>query len=148
MLTISITGLKIKMEKIFSRINKDALLHIVSRRDGITEKRIDLSPEEEFIQVSTFKMKEGKTFRAHEHIIQVKETTKTQESWVVIQGSVKVFYYDLDRTIICEKILKAGDCSITLHGGHNYLCMEDDTVIYEFKTGPYNGRHKDKEFIN
>ena len=96
MLTISITGLKIKMEKIFSRINKDALLHIVSRRDGITEKRIDLSPEEEFIQVSTFKMKEGKTFRAHEHIIQVKETTKTQESWVVIQGSVKVFYYDLD----------------------------------------------------
>ena len=57
-------------------------------------------------------------------------------------------YYDLDRTMLCEKILQPGDCSITLHGGHNYLCLEDDTVIYEFKTGPYNGRDKDKEYID
>jgi len=136
------------MEKIFSKISEDVLLHIVNRKDSITENRMDLSPESEYLQVSTFKMKQGKTFRPHEHIIQVKKTKKTQESWVVISGKVKVFYYDLDRTMLCEKILQPGDCSITLHGGHNYLCLEDDTVIYEFKTGPYNGRDKDKEYID
>lgn len=136
------------MEKIFSKIKEGFLLHIVNKKQDITEQRFDLSPEKEYLQVSTFKMKEGKTFRPHEHLFQTKETKKTQESWVVISGKIKVTYYDLDRTVLCEKILDAGDCSITLHGGHNYLCLQDDTVIYEFKTGPYNGRDKDKEYID
>jgi len=40
-----------------------------------------------------------------------------------------------------------GDCSITFCGGHNYMCLEDDTLIYEAKTGPYLGVEKDKTFI-
>ena len=32
-------------------------------------------------------------------------------------------------------------------GGHTYEILVDDTVVYEYKTGPYMGQAKDKEFI-
>jgi len=44
-------------------------------------------------------------------------------------------------------VLKAGDASFTLGGGHNYLILEDDTIVYEYKTGPYEGQKNDKVFL-
>jgi hypothetical protein len=49
--------------------------------------------------------------------------------------------------VITEEILEPGDISLTLHGGHNYVALEEDTLVYEFKTGPYLGQEKDKVFI-
>ena len=46
-----------------------------------------------------------------------------------------------------EPILKPGDASFTLEGGHNYLILEDNTLVYEYKTGPYEGQALDKTFI-
>ena len=136
------------MKKIFSKTDENLLLHIINRQEDITEQRTDLSPEEQYLQVSTFRLQEGKTFRAHQHLKQVKTTDITQESWVVVRGKVKVSLFDLDHTLLTEEILNEGDCTITFHGGHNYLCLEDNTVVYEYKTGPYNGQSLDKEFID
>jgi len=66
---------------------------------------------------------------------------------VIISGKVKAILYDLDDTIISEPVLDTGDVSITLYGGHTYEILEDDTLVYEYKTGPYLGPEKDKEFI-
>ena len=55
--------------------------------------------------------------------------------------------YDIDDTLLCEHIVKAGDITITLEGGHGYEIMEDNTMVYEFKTGPYEGQSLDKVFI-
>jgi hypothetical protein len=33
---------------------------------------------------------------------------------------------------------------MTFQGGHNYLALEEDTVVYEYKTGPYYGHAMDK----
>jgi len=135
------------MKKIYSKIDPDTLLHIINRYSEITD-RTDVCPEKEFIQLATLKMNKGKTFRPHKHIFKsCPSTSIAQESWVVIQGSVKVFLYDLNDEIICEEIIGKGDCSITLYGGHNYEILEDNTVVYEYKTGPYQGQSKDKEFI-
>jgi hypothetical protein len=70
-----------------------------------------------------------------------------QESWVVIRGMVQVEMYDLDNTLLHTDVLEPGDISVTLEGGHNYLIMADDTLVYEYKTGPYKGQEKDKTFI-
>jgi hypothetical protein len=70
-----------------------------------------------------------------------------QESWIVIKGSVKCIFYDVDDTIIAEPILYPGDASFTLGVGHNYLILEDNTIVYEYKTGPYEGQELDKKFI-
>jgi hypothetical protein len=53
----------------------------------------------------------------------------------------------LDDKILAEPILKTGDASFTLEGGHNYLILEDNTLVYEYKTGPYEGQLMDKKFI-
>lgn len=136
------------MEKIYSRIRPDTLLHIINTRDEIGLTRQDLCPPEEFLQLACFSLPKGKKFRAHKHLSSERTTNIPQESWVVIKGAVKAILYDLDDTIIREAILKPGDCSITFRGGHNYESMEDDSLVYEYKTGPYLGQIMDKTFID
>jgi hypothetical protein len=136
------------MEKIYSKKEPEKLLHIIYRKEDMIEGRADIVSEENFIQCSSLNLKEGKTFKPHRHIW--KERTRNviaQESWVVIQGKVKCIFYDLDDEILCEPILNVGDASFTLEGGHNYLILEDNTLVYEYKTGPYEGQIFDKIFI-
>ena len=136
------------MEKIYSKIHPEKLLHIIVRKQDIVPGRQDIIPEEQFIQCSILNMEKDKTFKPHKHIW--KERTRNviaQESWVIIQGSVKCVFYDLDDTIIAEPILKPGDASFTLEGGHNYVILEENTLVYEYKTGPYEGQQLDKTFI-
>jgi len=135
------------MNKIYSKAMDGVLLHIINKLKDISETRVDICSDEQYLQVACFKMNEGKTFKAHKHIENIRETTITQESWIVIKGKVKAILYDLDDSIVHEEVLEAGDCSITFLGGHNYECLEDNTIVYEYKTGPYFGQEKDKVFI-
>jgi len=140
------------MEIIYSKVDPNRILHMVKRLTEIEEDgvgRVDVVHEDNFIQCSALNMNEGKTFKPHKHIHKNRtyENQIAQESWVVIRGSVKCIFYDLDDTILAEPILKPGDASFTLGGGHNYLILEDDTIVYEYKTGPYEGQEFDKTFI-
>lgn len=137
------------MKKIYSKVNPKKLLHIIVRKDDITPGRIEVVSQEHFIQCALLNMKNGKTFPPHKHIW--KNRTRdiiAQESWVVIQGKVRCTFFDINDNIIDEPILKPGDASFTLEGGHTYTILEDDTLVYEYKTGPYEGQKLDKEFIN
>jgi len=137
------------MEKIYSKVVPDRLLHIIVRKNDLKPGRIDIVPGENFIQCAILNMEKNKTFKAHKHIW--KERTRNviaQESWIVIQGQVKCHFYDLDDTIIAEPILNHGDASFTLEGAHTYTILENETLVYEYKTGPYEGQKLDKEFIN
>ena len=140
------------MEIIYSKIEKDKILHIIKRCKEIEQQnvdRIDIVTPENYIQCSTLNLKKGKTFKPHKHLFKKRTHKKqiAQESWIVIRGSVKCIFYDLDDTIIAEPILYVGDASFTLCGGHNYQILEDDTIVYEYKTGPYEGQKLDKIFI-
>ena len=140
------------MEIIYSKVEEGKILHIVKRLSEIEDDgvgRVDIVPEDNFIQCSALNLKAGKTFKPHKHIFKDRRYEKqiAQESWVVIRGSVRCIFYDIDDTIIAEPILKAGDASFTLGGGHNYLILEDDTIVYEYKTGPYEGQQFDKVFL-
>ena len=136
------------MENFYSKIEPNKLLHMVVRKEDILPGRKDVVSEENFIQCSILNMEKDKTVQPHRHIW--KERTKNviaQESWIVVQGSVKCTFYDLDNTVLAEPVLNVGDASFTLEGGHNYLILEDDTLVYEYKTGPYEGQALDKTFI-
>jgi len=142
------------MEKIYSKIDSSLLLHVIHRFDEfdtMSSFRNELVDPDNFIQCAALKMDTGKTFKPHKHII--REVTDldriAQESWVVLRGKVKCIFYDIDDTIIAEPILNEGDCSFTLrHAGHNYLVLEDNSKILEFKTGKYIDQAHDKTFIN
>ena len=136
------------MKKIYSNIQPNKLLHIITSVDEIKSGRIDIVPEEEYLQLAILKMNKGKTFLPHKHIVKEKITDIAQESWLVFEGKVKCVFYDLDDSILDEPILEKGGISITLRGGHNYLIMSDNTTVLEYKTGPYLGQEFDKQFIN
>lgn len=136
------------MEKIYSKIDPEKLLHIIIRREDFKEGRQDLIDSDQFIQCSTLKLKAGTTFKPHFHNIKIRTwIVIAQESWHIIKGSVKCTFYDTDNSIIAEPILSEGDTSFTLYGGHNYLILEDDTEVLEYKTGKYEGQQIDKTFI-
>ena len=136
------------MIKYYSKINPDKLLHIVVRKEDLIPGRVEVVPENNFIQCALLNMEKDKTFKPHKHIW--RERTRNiiaQESWIVVQGKVKCTFYDLDNEILVEPILGPGDASFTLEGGHTYTILEDDTLVYEYKTGPYEGQKLDKLFI-
>jgi len=136
------------MEKIYSKIDPTKLLHVIVRKENLTPGRVEVINEDQFIQCALLNMEKGKTFKPHKHVW--KERTRNviaQESWIVIQGSVKCIFYDIDDQILATPILYPGDASFTLDGGHNYEILENDTLVYEYKTGPYEGQQLDKQFI-
>jgi len=131
------------MERIYSKIEPEILLHVINRKEELISPRQDLSPPEEYLQISRLTMNKGKTTKPHKHIKQIRTTDITQESWLVLKGEIKIVLYDLDDKIIKETILKPGDCSVTFRGGHDLIALEEGTEIYEYKTGPYLGKEKD-----
>ena len=135
------------MEKIYSKVD-GRLLHVIHRMHEF-QGRQDVIPENNFLQCATLKMEKGKTFLPHKHITKDRRYSEqiAQESWVIIKGSVKCIFYDIHDNIIAEPILKEGDASFTLYGGHTYEILEDNTLVYEYKTGPYEGQKLDKVFI-
>jgi len=136
------------MEKIYSKIQPNKLLHLVNRVDEI-QNRTELVPPNNFIQCASLHMKKGTTFLPHKHVLKDRRYPEqiAQESWIVIRGRVKCIFYDIDDSIIATPILEPGDASFTLYGGHTYEILEEGTIVYEYKTGPYEGQKNDKEFI-
>ena len=140
------------MEFLYSKVDPDRLLHIIHKVDEFHTiedgHRRDIVGTDEFLQLSSMKLGKGHTFKPHQHVWKDGEDKViAQESWVVGNGSVECSFYDTDGTLLSKPILKQGDCSVTLGGGHTYLILEDNTLVYEYKTGPYKGQELDKVLI-
>ncbi len=137
------------IREIFSKIEPDKLMHVVCTNTDVDE-RANVCPDDALLQLAFLPLKKGQTFRAHKHIQKAVAINGTSEAWVILKGRVKAILYDLDDSVLEEVELKQGDCSITIcpvGAGHNYLCLEDNTLVVECKTGPYIGVEKDKVFI-
>jgi cupin fold WbuC family metalloprotein len=136
------------MNKIYSRCEPNKLCHLVNRLDEITE-RTNVADDHQFLQLATLKMNQGQTFQPHQHIWKPSPTQQViaQESWMVFCGSVEVSFFDIDGQLLEKQTLYPGDCSMTFEGGHTYLILQDNTIVYEYKTGPYQGQQLDKVFI-
>ena len=132
------------MKKIFSKTNPDLLICSILKFNNINEKRCDISPNEEFIQVSGRKLKKDFEVSAHKHNRLDRKITSTQEAWILLKGKILSKFYDLDDSFLHEETLEKGDCIAIFRGGHELKVLEDDTIFYEIKNGPYFGVEKDK----
>lgn len=133
--------------KVYSKVDPSVLLLSITRGKDIHHEREDISPETEPLQVSCKKIKKGANFKPHKHNVLERHTTLTQESWVFIKGRVEASFYDINDEIILVTELEAGDCAVVFRAGHSFKVLEDDTILYEFKNGPYYGVEADKQFI-
>jgi len=145
------------MEKIYSKVEPNLLLHIIHRFDDFDKMesfRKEIIEPDQFIQCAALNMDKGKTFRPHKHIYKERHYKKqiAQESWIILSGKVIAKFFDLDGTLLKEVILNELDASFSLTGGHTYFALEEGKYgkvrVYELKTGPYEGQEFDKEFFN
>lgn len=71
----------------------------------------------------------------------------TTEVMMVVRGSVREYFYNVDGLLIETFLLEAGkDCLISIPAGqfHNLECLEENTIIFEAKDGSYAPTsHKD-----
>ncbi len=136
------------MYKIYSKIKKKKLLHVFYKSKNNFD-RINLSPDNEFLQASVIRFKNKKIVRAHHHIKHemIKTRRPIQESWILIKGNAKITYFDTNNKKIKKFSMKPGDISITFYGGHELEIQKKDTILYEYKTGPYKGNKKDLKYL-
>ena len=136
------------MKKIFSKIKKKKLLNKIFSPSK-KNQRINISPDGEFMQLCYLNLNKENKFLPHKHFWKINKEKKkiVQESWLLIKGSAKVSFYDLDDKFLISKILKPGDVSITFAGGHKLDILKNDTIIYEHKNGPYEGQKKDLKYL-
>ena len=101
------------------------------------------------MQLCYLNLNKNNKFLAHKHFWKINNQKKriVQESWLLIKGSVKVHLYDINDKFLTSKTLKPGDVSITFEGGHKLEVLKDNTMIYEHKTGPYEGQKNDLKYL-
>jgi cupin fold WbuC family metalloprotein len=99
------------------------------------------------LQVAGCSYNKGKEFAAHKHIFRERVYEYTQEAVIVIQGELLVTIYNREKELISAFHLKAGDMGLFLQGGHGYKVLEDNTIYYELKNGPFTTKEEDKDLI-
>lgn len=112
----------------------------------IRDTRTGPDDPEQILQSSGKRLRAGQEFRAHSHLATERSTVGTQEAWVVVSGIVEVVVYDIDDTVLDTITLTDGDCLVTFRGGHSMTVLRN-TLLYEFKNGPYFGSAVDKRWL-
>ena len=135
------------IKEIYSKIDNTILLASVLSKESLSACRTDMCPPEEFLQVSGRYLAAGTFVAPHKHTKIVRSADLTQEAWVVLQGSVRAKLYDMDDSFIEEVYMSPGSCVVFFRAGHSLEVLEDNTIFYEFKNGPYYGIEADKTFI-
>ena len=130
----------------------DAILHVIISATDVLQQdaeRIDITEPKEFLQLAIIHVKEAKVFKSHRHLERERTISnlRAQESWIVVQGSVRVDYFDENDSPLESHVLNPGDITITFQGGHGYEVLKAPGIFIEFKSGPYEGQKIDKIFI-
>ena len=113
---------------------------------GTGQGRINVSNENEALQLAMIRNR-NKTFQSHKHLVHDRESCAAQEAWVVVKGEVLFTIADYRGKNPRSFVLLQGDCCITYQGVHGYKILDTDSFVYEFKSGPYLGKDKDKQMV-
>jgi len=134
------------METIKNGENIPYAIHIKSE-ELINDKTEWFTKDEYGIQVGGFNYNKEKEFNAHKHIFRERTYEYTQETIVIIKGKLLAKIYNNNNELISCFNLEEGDIGIFLSGGHNFRTLEDNTVFYEIKNGPFTNVESDKVFF-
>jgi len=132
---------------IYSKKKKNKILGVIHRYKKISNKRKNISPINEYLQISSQKLKKGDYINPHIHLKNKRTTLRTQEVWLVLEGKLSVKIFDIDKKNIKNLILNKGDLYVLFCGGHSFKVLSNDTEFYEIKNGPYKKSVKDIEYL-
>lgn len=121
----------------------ETLLAYVVRSTWMPTATQFITPDHLGQQLGMIVYGKGQEIAPHLHLPVVREVHGTTEVIVVRQGACLVDIYGLDKSPISTHELVVGDMVMLLAGGHGFR-MQEDTVLFEVKQGPYVGQ-ADKE---
>tara|TARA_B100000586_G_scaffold245495_1_gene201022 strand:+ start:100 stop:498 length:399 start_codon:yes stop_codon:yes gene_type:complete len=93
-------------------------------------------------QVAYLNHKKGHIIQPHLHKRRLKKIYDTSEVLVILDGSLKVDFYNNKKKYLFSKILSKNDIIILLTSGHGFKILKNCKFI-EIKQGPYDVK-KDK----
>jgi len=106
-----------------------------------------LGEPEDFLQVGIMGLAKGTKLKPHYHLPQKKNINKNQEVLIILSGKMEaIFFDDQNNKKVDSAILEGGDILVLLDGGHGFKMLADTSLV-EVKQGPYEGQHKDKNYI-
>lgn len=103
-----------------------------------------LSHENDPIQVGVWNHSKNTVLQPHIHNIYEKLTDRTSEVLIVSRGSIHADIYGYSENLVAEFTIEEGDILICLAGGHGYQILEENTLVFEIKNGPYPGPEVDR----
>lgn len=111
---------------------------------GKVKARIDFSPWAEILQTSIVRIEKRKMIKSHIHLPVHRETSGTQETWIVQKGKGIATFFDLDGTKLIDVKLSRGSVALLFRGGHSLKALTSNFTIVEVKNGPYEGDEFDR----
>jgi hypothetical protein len=117
----------------------DGNLYAIVLRDDYKGNSVRFFTPDSFSQqLGYLPHKKGDIIKSHEHRIDEKTMTYTQEVLVVKEGKVKINFFDKDHRQVLSAQLNTGDVVLLVSGGHGFEFLEN-TIMIEIKQGPYTG---------
>jgi hypothetical protein len=103
-----------------------------------------VTPDAFSLQMGMIVYGKGKAITPHMHLPITRQVQGTNEVVMVRSGDCEVDIYDDRRVFVASRRLVKGDVILLLGGGHGFR-MNEDTVLFEVKQGPYaDGRDKER----
>jgi len=134
------------IKNIYSLKNPRKILNIIYHQEikkgALTKvERTTITESKNYLQAMHIKLPTGTEIAPHKHIIIKRKTTRTHEGLIVLEGSIELTIFDIDKKLVRKEILTKGDFTILINGGHSLKVLKHASV-FEFKNGPYLGKDK------
>lgn len=117
--------------------NGQQLAYII-KAEWQPEKTEFVTPDSFTLQMGMIVYGKGQAVPSHLHLPITREVHGTSEVVTVRKGDCEVDLYDDQRRFVATRHLGQGDTILLLGGGHGFR-MNEDTVLFEVKQGPYAG---------
>ena len=114
------------------------MLALILRADFREEGIRFFTPDHFSQQLGYMNRPKGYVIPPHVHNAAARQVHFTKEVLFIKSGTVRVDFYDDERTYLQSRILRRGDVVLLAFGGHGFEMLEASEMI-EVKQGPYAG---------
>lgn len=133
------------IEKIF---NKKVLYALIVRSDYRKKKGVNFFTDQSATQQFGFmNHKKGHLIFPHRHNKRKSKIEITTEVIIILEGILRVDFYDLKEKYLFSKKLYSNDIIMLSNGGHGFKVLKDVKMI-EVKQGPYSVAKDKIKFSN
>ena len=133
------------MQPIEEIVSDNRVLAYIIRHEMQPSKTGFVTPDTVNLQAGFIVYPANSEIARHIHKPIHRELNGTSEALIVRKGRCEVDFFTDQKELVATRELRTGDVLLLLQGGHGFRILED-TVLMEFKQGPYTGLDEKERF--